>query len=345
MAPVALLLLTSLLLVAILGVKLLKAGLTRFCCDLGFRSCSSSAPPDWLELPNDLLVYVFNIVNREVSEDNSLAGFALGRLVCKTWRQTITDELRASLKSFHGGGGGTNLSFLRLYALFPNLRSLSVYLYTTRDHYAIFYFRKLERIVLLGPYVQLFVETTANMMQVFFANDSILCPKCLPEELSVWYDNYRAGNAQRNRRKLALVRSKVDFRLKGAGARSKYDVPIVHQIFGVTHKPVDWDIIEYLQLLDHPCVVGERIPFITECTRVAVQYQPRTVIDYYIEPMHAIRNMIRTTILPGARVWVCGRYRDIPEDVEETYEGRTLIKANLPYGFWERGDPWPFALE
>lgn len=281
-------------------------------------------PPDWLELPADLLVFVFDKVNTSMP-DGALSGFALGRLVCKSWCRDITNDLSASLKSFVTRG---HISLLRLHERFPNLRTLHVrYLLLTHDHFAIFHFRKLERIILDGPDVKLCVKVTTAVnepiIQVFFENTSTNCPKCLPKALREWFDDYLSDFPQLpfDKKKLARADSNVPFRVKGVGRRVELDTPVLYQVLGVPQKPVGWDIVEYLQLLFHPSYVGERLPFIKQCHKVAVQYRS---VEAYVQPNRAILSMVESTVQIGARVWVCGHHPWLPEFVEK-YRNRTMV--------------------
>ncbi len=285
-------------------------------------------PPNWLDLPDDLVVLVFKIVNRDMP--GSRLGYALGRKVCKDWCRAITDDLSASLESFQTGF--RHISLLHLHRLFPNLKVLVVqYLWWTRDHYALFYFRKLDRLKVRtrtdNGVIWLAMDTTTEMMQVSFGNWSIRCPKCLPQALREWYDDHLSDDPQfdYSSSKSARAISRVPFGVKGVGRRT--DTPILHQALGITHKPVGWDIGEELSLLIHPSQVGERLPFIQGCHKVAVEY---TSVEEYVQPIRAIRGFVESTVLPGATVWVCGSYPYPKEDVIETYRGRTMIWTPNP---------------
>lgn len=296
---------------------------------------------DWTLLHIDIMSYIF----KKIPEER-----ATGRLVCKSWCDSITEEATHTCTSLNLFG--KTVSLLSVYDLFPKLKVLKVELPFNVDPDALFLWTTLEHLIVVTRWRSIFghdykpsrldirVGEDPSLIQVYYCNNSPIstCDNILPlsdldweeqkaimDEREFIWDNVRdtVNHVQsEDWGELYIDESELDdrydetallvqhhecgwfclggleFALKGVGNRSP--APIVHQAFGVDHKPADWDLEVELMHGIYGSTIRERLPFFTDCQIVAVcQIDPREDEgDDYKKVKAVWRNLHRSVLAP-----------------------------------------------
>ncbi len=323
---------------------------------------------NWESLPDVLINLVFKLLPKSNQRT--------GRLVCKHWRDVITNEESRNKTKLRLVG--KEVSLYRVHQLFPNLKNLTVQLHYNTGPSALFLWQSLESVAIstrtriingheYSPTVLLIDISTENpeLLQVYYKSHSPVptCTEKLPGhtefELRRWERNWELGRDGDGFQSKTYVRQFIPrqvfsedeynhnihqcndlcnegFKFSLKGVGRREQGSIVHQAFGVASKPHDWDAEAELLYVIGYMNILARMPFYSRCSVMACDIYGG--VNGHLSKPEIIAFLVKNVVRREATLLV-PNLRNFPaQEVFHCSGGRVVRTLNCPT-YWTYNSP------